>query len=221
MRSRTGNYVVAFLSSSSRRTGAMVLSTCLALSFAFGAALGTSVISAAPASAHAVLVKVTPAANGKLTSAPTKVVLEFNEPISNKFATVIVTSAAGVNVAKGKPTVLGGKVTQPLSPSLTSGGYRVAYRVTSDDGHPVGGQSTFTLALAPVGTPHGPSAAPSATPPVAASVTPPVAVAASPSGNNRNANEESWLSRYLIPVTGAFALLVLGLGVLVWERQRH
>jgi copper resistance protein C len=213
--------MIAFPLSSCRRTGAMVLSACLALSFAFGAALVTSVISAAPASAHAALVKITPAANGKLTSAPTKVVLDFNEPISNKFATVIVTNAAGVNVAKGKPTVLGGEVTQPLSPSLASSKYRVAYRVTSDDGHPVGGQSTFTLTLAPGSSPTKASPTASATPPVAASAAPPAAVAASPSGNNQNASEGSWLSRYLVPVTGAFALLVLGLGVLVWERQRR
>ena len=130
--------------SSSRRPLATVLLAVLAagaaLSFAFAAALVTSVISAAPASAHAVLVKITPTANAQLTTAPTQVVVEFNQPVSTNFARVVVTTAAGVDVAQGKATVLGAKVTQALIPDLTSGHYRVAFGVTSNDGHPVTGE---------------------------------------------------------------------------------
>lgn len=217
MRSRQRGVSGAFPLSSRRRPLAMVFATCLSLSLALGAALVTSVIGAAPASAHAVLIKITPAANGHLTTVPANVVLTFDDPISTKFTTVVVTSAAGVSVAQGKPTVLGGKVTQALSPNMASGVYRVAYRVTSDDGHPVSGQSTFTLTLAPG---SGPSATPTTTT-GAASATPPVAVAAAPAGQNQSSSEGSWLSRYLVPVTGALGLLIVGLGVLVWERRRH
>jgi methionine-rich copper-binding protein CopC len=191
----------------------MVFATCLSLFLAFGGALVTSLFSAAPASAHAVLVKITPAANSRLTSAPTEVVLTFDDPISTKFATVVVTGTAGVSVAQGKPTVLGAKVTQALSPSLASGSYRVAFRVTSADGHPVSGQSNFTLTLAPGSAPTTASGT--------ASATPPVAVAAAPSGQEKATSQGSWLSRYIVPVSGAIGLLVIGLGVLVWERQRH
>jgi methionine-rich copper-binding protein CopC len=217
MRSRQGGVSSALPLSSPRRPLAMVFGACLSLFLALGAGLVTSVISAAPASAHAVLIKITPAANGHLTSAPTNVVLTFDDPISSKFATVVVTSAAGVSVAQGKPTVLGGKVTQALSPSMASGAYRVAYRVTSADGHPVSGQSTFTLTLPPG---SGPTATPT-TASGAASATPPIAVAAAPAGQDQNASQGSWLSRYLVPVSGAFGLLVVGLGVLAWERRRH
>lgn len=213
--------MIAFSAASSRRTAASVLTACLAVSFAFGAALVTSVISAAPASAHAALVRITPAANGQLSSAPANVVLDFNEPISTKFATVVVTSAAGVSVAQGKPTVLGSKVTQALSPSLASGGHRVAYRVTSADGHPVSGQSTFTLTLAPGNSPTTTPGTASGTASATVPATPPDAVAAPPSGDGQRASQASWLSRYLVPVSGALALLVVGLGVLVWERRRH
>jgi len=118
----------AFPSRSSRSTVTVVLTAFLTLFFAFSFALVTSVISAAPAAAHAALVKVTPTANGRLNSAPTEVVLDFNEPMNSKFATVVVTSAAGVSVAQGKPVVLDSKVTQALSSNLAPGGYRVAFR---------------------------------------------------------------------------------------------
>ena len=74
-------------------------------------------------------------------------VLEFDEPVSSTFATVVV-DATGVRVALGKPTVMGSNVTQPPRAEMASGRYRVAYRVVSKDGHPVSGESGFTLALA-------------------------------------------------------------------------
>ena len=152
----------------SRRAGPWRhLATGVALSFALGAVLVTSVISAAPASAHAALVKITPDADAQLTTAPTEVVLEFDEPVSATFATVVVTTAAGVTVARGKPTVLGAKVTQALSPTMASGGYRIAFRVVSNDGHPVSGQSRFTLT-----SPSGTTPAMVGGTPAAATVTP-------------------------------------------------
>jgi methionine-rich copper-binding protein CopC len=211
-----------FFLSSSRRPLATVLPTMLAagvaLSFAFGAALVTSVISAAPASAHAVLVKISPAANAKLTTAPTQVVVEFDEPVSTTFARVVVTTAAGVSVTRGKATVLGGKVTQTLSPEMTSGDYRVAFGVTSDDGHPVTGESKFTVALAP-GTVPTSAGTPSGSPGAA---TPPVPVTAAASAQDAAADQDGGLlTRNLVPISGAVGLLVIGAGVLLWERQRR
>ena len=206
----------------SRRSLPTVLPTVLAagaaLSFAFGAALVTSVISAAPASAHAALVKITPTANAQLTTAPMQVVVEFNEPVSTNFATVAVTTAAGVTVSSGKPTVLGGKVTQALSPDLASGEYRVAYQVTSDDSHPVTGESKFTLTLAPGTGPATPTEAPSDSPGAA---TPSIPVTAKPAADDPSADQGGWLTQNLAPVSGAVGLLVIGAGVLLWERRRR
>jgi methionine-rich copper-binding protein CopC len=200
-------------SSSSRRPLATVVAAGLALSFAFGTALVTSVISAAPASAHAALVKITPAAGAQLTAAPTQVVLEFDEPVSTAFATVVVTNATGVSVAQGKATVLGAKVTQALGPNMASGAYRVAFQVTSDDGHPVTGESAFTLTLAP-----GASRVTSAG---GSSATPAVPSSALASTDGTKSGQGGWLARYLVPIAGAVGLLVIGAGVLVWERQRR
>jgi len=195
-----------------------VLAASLSLSFAFGAALVTSVISAAPASAHAVLIKITPNAGAQVTQAPTEVVMEFNEAIGSSFVAVVVTNATGVNVARAKPKVLGDKVTQALNPDLTSGGYRVAYRVTSDDGHPVTGESKFTLRLPAATSPATSAASPSATPSAAS---PSAAASAAHSAEGPAADQGSWLAQNLFPVSGALGLLIIGAGLLLRERRRH
>jgi copper resistance protein C len=189
-----------------------------ALCFAFGAALVTSVISAVPASAHAVLVKITPAADARLTVAPTQVVMEFNEPVSTRFARVVVTTAAGVSVSQGTATALGAEVTQALSPGLVSGEYRVAFGVTSSDGHPVTGESKFTLTLTSGTAPAPSSGGASAS---ASPATPSVAVTATPAVEDPHADQGSWLAQNLFPISGAAAVLVMGSGVLLWERRRR
>jgi len=179
----------------------------------FGLAAVTSVVSAAPASAHAELVRITPDVDAQLTTAPKDVVLEFNELVSTSFATVVVTSAAGVSVTSGKPTVIGATVTQTLVPHLATGTYRVAYRVVSNDGHPVTGESGFTLTPAPTTNPSAspPSASPPAMP---AAATTDVRPPPSPdTGQTRG------LSRSGLATAGAFALLLIGAGLLVWRRK--
>jgi len=187
------------------------------LSFAFGAALVTSVVSAAPASAHAELVRITPRANAQLTTAPAKVVVQLNEPVSKSFATVVVTSADGVNVVRGTPTFSGGTVTQALRPGLLSGIYRIAYRVSSNDGHPVTGESRFTLTLISTAGPAT-SSAPAATPDRPA---PSLPGAAASSAEDSTAGSDSLLTRFAVPVSWSVALLVIGVGLLSWERRRR
>jgi copper resistance protein C len=195
---------------SSSRPLATVLAAAVALSFAVGA-LVISVIGARPASAHAVLVKITPAAGARLTTAPAQVVVEFNEPVSTTFVTVVVTDVAGLSVAKGKATVQGTRVTQALTSEMASGQYRIAFRVTSDDGHPVTGESTFTLALAPGASP--PTSA--GTPPASDAGT----VNPTPSTKGPATVAESRPTRFLAPIAGALGLLGIGAGVLLWKRR--
>lgn len=199
----------------------------IAMSFALGAAAIASVITAAPATAHTALVKITPYAGAQLAAAPTEVVLEFNESVSKTFATVVVSTVAGVAVTHGKPTVLGARVTQLLSPDLASGRYRVAYRLVSADGHPVSGESDFTLTLIPAASPATPAGVPSTSAPAPASVSAPGAAAtpsvqaAPPPAKNSQAVDSSWLSPLLVPIAGAVGLLALGGGVLRWDRRRR
>lgn len=183
---------------------------------ALGLALFTTVISATSAAAHTELVRITPEMNARLTTAPTEVVLEFSAPVSTAFATVRVTTAGGAVVTRGKPAVVGARITQALSPRLDSGAYRVAFRVVSADGHPVTGESGFTLlpVPAPSGSPStsAPSVSPLATrSPVGPDLTPVQSPRASP---------DSGPSRLMMAIAGAVGLLIAGAGLWVWLRKR-
>jgi len=182
-------------------------------SSAFALAAVTSVVNAAPASAHVELVRITPDRDAQLTTAPKDVVLEFNEPVSTSFATVVVTSASGVSVTSGEPVVVGATVTQALVPGMATSAYRMAFRVVSTDGHPVTGESGFTLTLAPTTSPS--TSPPSVSPPATPSTTGTnVAPAQAP-----DAGQSRGLSRSSLAVAGAFALLLIGAGRLLWRRK--
>ena len=131
---------------------------------AVAGALGSLVTSASPASAHASLIKATPADGATLTSAPTQVVLQFDDPVSTSFATLVVTGPDGHDVMTGKPSVSGSTVTGDLEGGLAPGAYRTSFRVVSDDGHPVSGQLRFTLRLPATASPSASAPAGSGTP---------------------------------------------------------
>ena len=186
---------------------------------AFGFAMVTAVATAASVSAHTKLVKITPDVDAQLTTAPKDVVLKFSEPVNTSFATVVVTSAAGVSVTSGKPTVVGATVTQALVPRMAAGAYRVAFRVVSNDGHPVAGESRFTLTQAPTTSPSAsqPSASPRSASPSATPLVATTDVAPLPSPNT---GQGGGLSRSSLATAGAFGLLLIGAGLLLWRRKR-
>ncbi len=194
-----------------RRQMSPVLAAALTAS-ALGVALFTAVFSATSAAAHAELVTITPEQNARLTMAPTEVVLEFSEPVSESFATVLVTTTGGADVTRGKPAVVGDRITQALNPSLGAGTYRVAFRVVSSDGHPVTGESGFTLILASSASTStsAPSASALAT---RSSVAPDLTPAQGP-----NASPDGGLSGLTMVI--AVGLLIAGAGLLLWLRKR-
>jgi methionine-rich copper-binding protein CopC len=210
---QSGTIRPMFAHSSMRRPLSPVLAAAVTAS-ALGLALFTTVISATSAAAHAELVKITPERNARLTNAPTEVVLEFSEPVSASFATVLVTTASGAIVTKGRPAVVGARITQALNPRLDAGAYRVAFRVVSADGHPVTGGSGFTLLLASSASPS--TSAPSASPPAKRS---PVAPDLTPAQSPR-ASPDGGLRRLAVVIAGAVGLLIVGAGLLTWLRKR-
>ena len=107
----------------------------------------SSLVMATSADAHAALRSISPKDGAQLATAPTQVVLTFNEPIGTNFATVSVAGPAG-SVSKGKAVVDGVTVTQALADDLPDGRYTVSFHVVSEDGHPVSERTTFTLATA-------------------------------------------------------------------------
>ncbi|WP_406831511.1 copper resistance CopC family protein [Pedococcus sp. KACC 23699] len=130
----------------------------------------SSIIGAVSADAHAALKSVTPGDGSTVSTAPTTVTLSFNEPIGTTFATVTVTGPSG-NVGNGRPKVEGTTVTEELDADLPNGVYKVAFRVVSEDGHPVSDTSSFTIKAAQSSPTSEPTMTPgnSATPPSASS----------------------------------------------------
>lgn len=104
------------------------------------------VTTALPASAHNVLISSSPAQGEELGTAPTEVVLTFDQPVQDADVNeVAVTGPNGDQWAEGTVEVDGSKVIAPLRPLGPAGEYVVGYRVLSADGHPVSEEVRFTL----------------------------------------------------------------------------
>jgi copper resistance protein C len=183
-------------------------------------AFASVVTSAAPASAHAALVRATPADGAVLGTAPSSVTLQFDDPISTSFATLTVTGPDGATVSSGRASVSGNKVSGALDDGLAPGRYRTVFRVVSEDGHPVNGQLTFTVKLpGGTGSPSTTSGAPATGTTSGGATT--SSGAASPGSPSTTAGGSSWLADNLLPLTGALLLVVIGVGALLWDRLRH
>ncbi|WP_026533516.1 copper resistance CopC family protein [Arthrobacter sp. H41] len=123
---------------------------------------------AGPASAHTYLLSSDPADGATVGVVPEQVMLEFTEQVELEFANVTVSVSGGpaygaLTEAEGKTLVVrippGVAAGQPESgPAL----WKIAYRVTANDGHPVNEAFSFTV------TP-GSGAAAGAQEPIAAS----------------------------------------------------
>lgn len=160
--------------------------------------------SAGPASAHATLVSSSPAQGARLDALPAEVRFEFTEEIAAP-AYVIVTAPDGSSVADGDPVVDGRVVTQAVADG-PEGGYTMAYRAVSRDGHPVTGAISFSVGDA------GPAAPPGA----AATIAPDDAPeAAEPTAAGAGSGDDSVSRRQVVAVSvgaglfGAALLLML------------
>ena len=99
---------------------------------------------AAPATAHASLVKTDPAEGQVLSESPRVARLTFDETVSATAGGVQMYDARGKAVeskASARDTVL----TVDVPDTLAEGTYVVSWRVVSADGHPVAGALTFSV----------------------------------------------------------------------------
>ena len=187
------------------------------------ALLGALVLPASPASAHAELLRSTPADGATLKAAPPSITLTFGEEILPDGLGMVATAADGTKVALGKPTVSGTKVVAAWPPDAPGGSYTVAWRVVSADGHPISGVLSFSYAGAasPTAspTPTSPSTSPAASPtsPAAtASPTDVVSPAASPVSSSGSSSSTSWP---LIIGVAALLAAVIALVAVVARRR--
>lgn len=100
-----------------------------------------------PARAHANLLSTTPADGEVVDAAPTEVTLTFSENVTVQNDGIRVLDAEGQRVDAGTAAASGPVVTAPVE-SLDDGGYVVAWRVVSADGHPIRGAFTFSVGQA-------------------------------------------------------------------------
>jgi copper transport protein len=100
---------------------------------------------ATPASAHAVLLRSTPAADSVLAAAPAQVVLEFSEPVRLIPNKIRIIAPDGKRADTGEAAASGGVVTVPVRSGGSRGTYLVSYRVISADSHPVVGGFAYSV----------------------------------------------------------------------------
>ncbi len=190
----------------------------LALVATAAAAGALVLIGPSPAQAHAELLHTTPADKGSMPTAPAEVTLTFDEPPIALGTRVQVTGPAGI-VSTGTPQIVGATVHQALLPDLPAGAYRVIWRVTSDDGHPVSDTFGFTVTAGAATSSAPPS---SATPSASPTTTPTTAPTAAPAGTDPTSQslQSSGVSAPVLWGIAAAVLIIL-VGVLVALRSRR
>ncbi|MFT4305629.1 MAG: copper resistance protein CopC [Microbacterium sp.] len=109
-------------------------------------ACGMVAAGAQSASAHDELISTDPADGSSVAVLPSQISLTFAEaPLDEAGGTIVeVTDAAGTVLDDGDPVQDDNVIVQALTPGAT-GVVSVAWRVVSDDGHPVSGEFSFTV----------------------------------------------------------------------------
>jgi copper transport protein len=128
------------VSRTTRRTGRVLLGGV--------AVLALLLVTSGTASAHARLVATEPAASSVLLTSPARVVIHFDDIVTVDPGSLRVFGPGGRRVDEGNASQPAGDshaVVVGLVPVLGRGSYVVAWRVVSDDGHPVHGAYVFSV----------------------------------------------------------------------------
>ncbi len=110
---------------------------------AYVVALLISLVHASAAWAHASLVKSEPADGAVLAAPPSALTLTFNEPVAPLVMRVI--GPTGVTFAPRSVVSENTTITITGLPDFSSGTHVLSWRVSSADGHPVGGALMFSI----------------------------------------------------------------------------
>lgn len=103
------------------------------------------IATAGPSSAHTDLVSTSPVAGAVLAQVPSAVVLTFNEALLADTVSVSISDATGTVLPADPAQLNGAVVTAPWPATASGGSFVIAYRVVSEDGHPVTGSFAFTI----------------------------------------------------------------------------
>lgn len=96
---------------------------------------------------HTVLVKATPAIDGTVKTAPTELVLWFNEHPDLSLSNIRLRApdSAMVELGAVKAGTDSTAISAPIRGTLKPGKYTVLYRTAGDDGHVMRGSYSFTV----------------------------------------------------------------------------
>ncbi len=186
------------------------------IAIAAALALGSTLATAAPATAHDQLLESSPAPGERLAEPPREVELRFSSEIlslGDTGALVRVVDAEGHDWALGGPQIDRELVTAALDPAMpTDAGYLVQWQVVSSDGHAISGTIPFVVGDGQPVTAAAPS-------PSAPSPAPDDEQAASAPGET---GAPVWLRPALVGLSGAAtALALLAVVALVRRRRPH
>lgn len=143
-------------------------------------ALMGSLLAVPSAAGHASQTGSSPAAGAVLDAAPSSVEVTFDTPLMDVGAALVVRSEDGT-VVSGAPEVDRTAIRVAVPADATQGRYAVAFRVVSQDGHPITSAFDYTVAGEAPTHPAPPSAdapAPGAVPTGVSSPGPPYALIA-------------------------------------------
>ncbi|GLW99110.1 copper resistance protein CopC [Microtetraspora sp. NBRC 16547] len=196
------------------------------------AALGCGmflVLTANAAQAHDSLKSSSPAQNAQVDDLK-KIELDYSSQV--RFPVVIMRDSAGKPVQVGTPRVDGSKVLADVTAPLTPGGYVIAWRVVSSDGHPIEGEIPFTVsgsgsagAATPAASISASSVAastevsPSSTSPASASAAAPSGAAAPAAQVSASAVEPAETSRGAGGWIWGGLLALAVVGAVIWLRN--
>ena len=166
-------------------------------------------LGAVPVFAHAELDGSDPPDGGTIT-APYTLTATFSEEIGTDRSQIVVTNAAGEEVARGGISVDDARVMTVDLPALDAGGYLASWTaVTPDDNGVTRGQFRFTVAPTPRTTASTPTPAATPTP-----VTP--TPAPTPAGRG----EPTASGTDILLALAIAAVVLLALGAYVFTRRR-
>ncbi|GAA3704860.1 copper resistance protein CopC [Microlunatus aurantiacus] len=114
------------------------------------------------AAAHGGVLDYSTPAEGAAVAELPQIVLRFTTPILTEYSQFVLTQTGGTPITL-QPTYTPDSQTVTLQPATTvpDGGYRLAYRIVSDDGHPVTATIGFTVGDTTATPPPAPTTRPS------------------------------------------------------------
>jgi len=174
-----------------------------------------------PASAHADLVSTDPVDGSVLQSAPESITLSFNSQILDGMAELAVTNSAGVLVTGVIAESAQTTATALWPVDLPGDSYKIAYRIVSEDGHPITGSFSFNY---PTAETASPSESPSESAPDLTTAEPEVSTMQTPSQESApavptSAESPSESGSMLVWVLGFLALALVVAGYFIWRKR--